>query len=320
MPKNLCVLLLVFLPSLAMADLPQWHLRKIRLPEVWDMNLKTSHVVVAIIDTGMDLNHKYLKDNLWVNKKEIPNNNIDDDNNGHVDDIFGWDFQSNDNDPMDEDNNNTGHGTIAGGVIGSINKNTKLMVLRAFDANGTSTIPIIARAIDYAVAQGAQVINASFGGYESAESELMINAIKRAQEKDIFFVASAGNDSLSNDVRSFYPGSLRLDNVISVAACNQDDTKWAGSNYGAHTVDIAAPGVDIYTTKLGNTYGAVTGTSIAAPVITGVAALIKSVAPHLDSKSIKNILLNTGISVPIETVCQCRVDAFEAVKAALKIN
>ena len=326
--------ILVFMQNTSRADLPndpllsqQWYLSKINLPKVWDMQLKISEVVVAIIDTGMDLEHEDLKNNLWINTLEISNNKIDDDNNGYVDDINGWDFQGNDNIPMDEDRTNTGHGTIAGGVIGAVAQNSigisgmgtsiKLMVIRAFDAQGLSTGQIISNAIDYAVANGAQLINASFGGYKNSDTELIIKAVERAQKKDVVFVAAAGNFGESNDDKEFFPGNLRFDNVITVAACGPDDTKWVGSNYGSHNVDISAPGINIFTTKLGNTYGAVTGTSIATPVIAGVAALMKSVAPHLSSKSIKAILLNTGVPVSIETVCNCRVDAFEAIKAVM---
>ena len=211
------------MPNLAMADVPndsllsqQWYLSKINLPKVWSMKLKTSEVIVAIIDTGVDLNHDDLKDNLWVNNNEILNNKIDDDNNGYIDDINGWDFQGNDNRPMDEDQTNTGHGTIAAGVIGAVTHNNlgisgisasvKLMVIRAFNNHGTSTMPIIAKAIDYAVANGAHVINASFGGYESPEAELMIKAIEGAQKKDVVFVAAAGNFGESNDSKEFLPG------------------------------------------------------------------------------------------------------------------
>jgi len=332
-----CILLVfAFMQNPANADLPndpllsqQWYLSKINLPKVWSMQLKTSEVIVAIIDTGVDLEHEDLRDNLWVNNLEIPDNKIDDDNNGFVDDINGWDFQGNDNIPMDEDQSNTGHGTTAAGVIGAVTQNSlgisgigtsiKLMVIRAFDTAGISSDQIIANAIDYAVANGAQVINASFGGYRSADAELMIKAVERAQKKDVVFVAAAGNYGGQNDIKEFLPGNLRLDNVISVAASTLDDTKWIGSNYGSNNVDISAPGVNIFTTKLGNTYGAVTATSIATPVVAGVAALIKSVAPSLTSKSIKTIILNTGSPVSIETVCKCRVDAFEAIKYAMNL-
>lgn len=306
----------------------QWYLSKIGLNKLDPSLVNSLEVVVAIIDTGVDLSHEDLKEQLFINHNEIANNNKDDDHNGYVDDIMGWDFQDHDNYPMDEDDYKTGHGTIAAGVLAAASNNykgiagignhIKIMPLRAFNPSGTSTDEILAAAIDYAVKNGAQVINASFGGYQKDQAPKLISAIERARAQNVIIVASAGNYGNSNDQNEFLPASLRLDNIISVAASNQDDTKWPGSNYGRNTVDIAAPGVDIITTKMGNTYGRVTGTSIATPVAAGVVALMKALKPELDAKSIKNIVLSTGKKVPIETACNCRIDAFAAVEAVLK--
>lgn len=310
------------------ASLPkkQWYLDKIGMEDAWVLAGERDDVIVAIIDTGVDLDHEDLSGQFWVNANEISGNGIDDDGNGFIDDMHGWDFQSNDNYPDDEDDYNIGHGTIAAGVIAAgsnngfgiegMSPNVKIMAIRAFSRTGTSSVKIMAEAIDYAVANGAQIINASWGGSATGlDAKPCTDALMRAQRKGVIFVNAAGNYNTNTDVDAWFPGDADFDNIIVVAASTKDDKKWVGSNYGKRSVDIAAPGTEIFTTLMGNRYDFVTGTSIAAPVVSGLIALMKSVDKTLDGARAKAILQNTGAPVLIDTACNCRIDASKAMRA-----
>ena len=252
-------------------------------PEAWDYAKGTGQTVVAVIDTGVDYNHDDLRSNIWVNSGEIAGNGLDDDGNGYIDDLHGYDFANNDSDPMDDN----GHGTHVSGTIGAVGDNglgvvgvnwhTKIMALKFLDASGSGYLSNAIRALDYAVANGARLSNNSWGGggYEAT----LGMAIARASSVGHIFVAAAGNSASNNDVTASYPASYAYDNVVAVAATDQNDNLASFSNYGASTVDIAAPGVSIYSTLPGNSYGSYSGTSMATPQVTGALSLYLDANP-----------------------------------------
>lgn len=256
-------------------------------PEAWDSFTGNGQTVVAVIDTGVDYTHQDLKENIWTNSREIAGNGIDDDGNGYVDDIHGYDFANNDPDPMDDN----GHGTHVSGTIGAVGNNgigisgvcwrTRIMALKFLDASGSGYLSDAIRALDYAVANGARISNNSWGGggYEATLGQ----AISKAAGMGHIFVAAAGNSAGNNDVTASYPASYAYDNVVAVAATDQNDNLASFSNYGATTVDIAAPGVNIYSTLPGNAYGAYSGTSMATPHVAGALALYLDANPSASS-------------------------------------
>ncbi len=220
----------------------------------WDNLTDCSSIVIAVIDTGVDYNHPDLSSVIWNNADEIDGNGIDDDGNGYVDDVRGWDFVQNDNEPMDFNE----HGTHVAGTIGAEGNNgvggvgvcwkSTIMPLRVLDSVGSGTAENIALAVDYAVANGAKVINMSFSGIGS--STPLYDAIARANVAGVLVVAAAGNDGTDNGITPNYPASYNQSNIISVAATDQNDVLASTSNYGVTSVDIAAPGVNIYNARL----------------------------------------------------------------------
>jgi len=221
--------------------------------EAWNITTGSSSVIVAVIDDGVNGGHSDLTDNMWINTAEaLGVSGVDDDKNGYIDDVVGWDFSESDNSPLNTDN----HGTHIAGTIGAkgnnnngitgINWNIRVMALKCAQTGGGLSDNAIISAINYAVLNGAKVINASFGG--PSFSQFHYDAIKAAGDDGVIFVAAACNSANNNDVTPTYPASYDLDNIISVAATDQNDNLASFSNYGATTVDVAAPGVDIFST------------------------------------------------------------------------
>ena len=251
--------------------------------EAWSVTTGSNATVVAVIDTGVDYSHQDLATNIWVNQAEIPGNEIDDDFNGYVDDVHGYDFVNDDGDPMDDN----GHGTHVAGTIGAIDNNglgvvgvspnVQIMALKFLNADGSGYLSDAIKAIDYAVANGAVISNNSWsgGGY----SQTLYEAIANAGSVGHIFVAAAGNATSNNDSSPAYPASYELDNIISVAATDRNDALASFSNYGATTVDLAAPGVSILSTTPGDSYSTYSGTSMATPHVAGVVALVRSQHP-----------------------------------------
>ncbi len=291
----------------------QWGIAKTGLTQAWKISQGSRNIKVAVIDTGIDTSHEDLKDNLWVNKGETgrdrmgrdkQTNGIDDDKNGFVDDVHGWNFVGNNNDLTD----NHKHGTHVAGIIGAKGGNSKgivgaspnvsLMVLKYYDPKvpGTDHLSNTVKAIHYAVDQGAQIINYSGGGLEYSQAEK--DAIIKAQKKGILFVAAAGNERSNSDTAKYYPASYDLDNIISVTAIDPSLKILASSNYGAETVDIAAPGHQIISTVPGSKYGKMTGTSQATPWVSGVAALLMSIKTDFNYKTIAKHIMMTGDLLP----------------------
>ncbi len=286
----------------------------------WDVT-RGEGIVVAVIDTGVDITHPDLVPNLWTNDGEIPGNGIDDDGNGYVDDVHGWDFVYRDNDPEDRDY----HGThVAGSVaargddgygVPGVAYRSRIMSLKFLDGNVGGLSSQAAEAITYAVNNGAHVINASWGG--PGQSSAIRNAIAYARSRGVLFVAAAGNEGRNNDSFGTYPANYPLDNVISVAASDRRDRLGSFSNYGASRVHIAAPGVDIVSTFPGEDWGYLDGTSMAAPYVSGAAALLKSVAPSISPAQIRQVLMESASDVASLSglVASGRLDAFAALES-----
>ena len=224
-------------------------------PEAWDITTGNSNVVVAVLDSGVDYNHPDLAANIWKNQAELTGTpGVDDDSNGKIDDVRGWDFVDDDNDPIDSDD----HGTHVTGTIAAVGNNgtgitgvswsAQIMPLRFLDAFGSGSVADAIEAIDYAIDKGAKIINASYGSYTFSMAER--DAIARARDAGILFVAAAGNDNWNNDAATkHYPSSYDLANIIAVAATDQSDSRAFFSNYGATSVDVAAPGTSILSTR-----------------------------------------------------------------------
>ncbi|HEU4753076.1 MAG TPA: S8 family serine peptidase [Armatimonadota bacterium] len=248
----------------------------------WDVTTGSGQVIVGIIDTGVDYNHPDLAANILR------------DGSGHV---VGYDYANNDSDPMDDNE----HGTHVAGTIGAVGNNgigvigvcpnVKLMPLKFLDASGSGATSDAIKCIDYAIAHGAKILNNSWGG--GGESQLLKEAINRARAAGILFVAAAGNESSNNDLTPSYPAAYtsQLDNILTVAATDDRDQVASFSNYGAATVDLAAPGVSILSTTPNNTYSTFSGTSMATPMVSGAAALLLSRYPDLTLAQLKTRLL-----------------------------
>jgi len=288
-------------------------------PEAW-VRTTDSSVVIGVIDTGVDYNHPDLRNQMWKNLGEIAGNSIDDDHNGYIDDVYGYDFVNNDGDPFDDNSHGTHvSGTIAAqannniGITG-VNWNAKIMALKWLDSNNRGYISNAIRAINYATQMGVKITNNSWTADHS--SQVLYDAINAAGQKGSLFVAAAGNDyGNNNDVNPKYPASYNLDNIISVAATDRNDNLATFSNIGAQSVDIGAPGVDILSSVPGGGYDSYQGTSMATPHVAGVVSLLMSKFPSETAAQIKNRLL-AGVD-PISalsgvTVTGGRLNAFKA--------
>ena len=263
-------------------------------PEAWNVTTGSAGTVVGVIDEGIDVNHPDLQDNIWRNPGEIPANGVDDDGNGYVDDVNGYDFANNDATVYDPDpisGKGDEHGTHVAGTIAAVGNNgigvagvnwdAQVASLKFLGADGGYTSDAV-EAINYAVREGMPISNNSWGG--GGYSRSLEDAIKNADAAGHIFVAAAGNggaDSVgdNNDATPHYPSGYNVPNVVSVAATDDTDRLASFSNFGANTVDLAAPGVGILSTLPADRYGRFSGTSMATPHVAGVAALIKSQDP-----------------------------------------
>lgn len=283
----------------------QWAITKVQAAKAWDRatNKGRRNIIVAVIDTGVDYRHKNLAPNM----------------------IAGYDFRDNDSDPTDETSaQNPGHGThcagivaatglIDGGIIG-MGPEVSMMPLRFLGSDGSGDLNAAIRAIDYAIEKGAHVISASWGAtVPRAQAQALVEAIQRADDKGVIFVAAAANDGRSNDKTEVYPANAGTPNMISVAASGSTDAKPSWSNYGKATVHLASPGEKIMSTLPADKFGELSGTSMATPLVSGLVAFLKAQDSSLTGAQIRALLQTTGAKVAIETACDCRVDAFAAV-------
>jgi hypothetical protein len=301
----------------------QWAIKRVGYTDsersAWNAIPETAEpVVVAVIDTGLDWHHRDIDwENLWRNPDEIPDNGLDDDNNGYIDDIIGWDFLAQMNKPWDMD----GHGTVVAGIIAATRNNdigiagisdhAQIMVLKAVNNFGSTRASYIAQAIVYAVDNGARIINLSVGGPRSSAIEQA--ALAYASDNNVLVIAASGNEGIELD--DYGPGGD--DNVLTVGATHVDDRAAGFSNYGA-SVDLVAPGVDVVSLRarytdtnfpadgsndyqIGDNYVGddkrylhVSGTSFSAPIVTATASLILAKNPQLSAAEVRHILLQSA--------------------------
>ena len=299
----------------------------INAPEAWkELTDNQEETVIAVIDTGININHDDLKHKLWVNTEEIPNNGIDDDNNGVIDDIYGFNAANDNGDPNDDH----GHGSHCSGIIAAesenafggkgVSPNTKIIGCKFLDSSGSGSTSDAIECMYYVLDLTKREKNPvkvlatsnSWGGSEN--SQALRDAIKAHEEAGILFIAAASNDYSDNDAVATYPADYDVSNVISVAASNRFDAKSDFSNYGSHTVHVAAPGEEIFSTVLDNKYDTWDGTSMATPFVSGLAALIKMKYPEYDYKKIKNLIISSGTpldSMKDLTISGRRIRAFD---------
>lgn len=297
-----------------------WGIKKSNAIKAWEVSKGKRDIVVAIIDTGADVNHEDLSGNIWTNPGESgldskgrdkSNNGIDDDGNGFTDDVHGWNFVSNNKDLTD----NHGHGSHIAGIVGAeagnkkgiagISPEVSMMVLKYYDPKvaNTDNLKNTVSAIRYAVKMKANIINYSGGGTEYSQDEK--DAIAEAQKQGILFVAAAGNERSNSDKNKYYPADYGLSNIISVTAIDPSTEVLASSNYGTETVDIAAPGQNILSTLPGNNYGYMTGTSQATAFVTGAAVLVMARREQYQAEDVKKYILATGES-ETSLLAKCR--------------
>ncbi len=303
----------------------QWHHTQtndadINSPKAWEKTTGKTGTVIAVIDSGVDLDHPDLSANIWTNSGETPNNGIDDDANGYVDDYYGWDFVDDDNDPNPDpdgiDNDGDGyadygvtHGThVAGLAAGKGNNSTgitgvcwkcKIMTIQVLSDEGWGDSAGIAEGINYAVANGADVINMSLGSYGYSTAEY--NAVTNAIDQGVVVVAAVGNDTIDLDWYPNYPSCYT--GVLGVSSTDSSDYASYFSNYGS-CADVAAPGSYDYSTLFYNStygfyyyYGYMSGTSMASPVTAGLAGLMKSYDSTASVKKIRNTIIDTADSL-----------------------
>lgn len=300
----------------------------------WEISTGSTNVIIAVIDTGVRYTHADLKDQMWVNVGETgldglgrdkKKNGVDDDGNGVIDDVYGFDATTGSGDPFDDQD----HGTHVSGTIGASANNgyphvgvawkVRIMACKFLSASGGGFTADAVDCINYAVRMGAKISNNSWGG--GPFSTALYDSVLQAGLQGHLFIAAAGNDGLDNDLFPMYPANLPLDNVISVAAIDRKGLLASFSNYGRRTVHIAAPGVDIYssTAQSDLSYAPFSGTSMAAPHVSGVAALIAAAHPNASMSEIRERILISAVAIPsAETTTSTRgmVNALKAIEAA----
>src|SRR4051812_18734864 len=271
----------------------------IKAPEAWDIRHDAPTIIVALVDSGLRQTHEDLAPNLWRNPREIPGNGIDDDGNGIIDDVHGFNAWADNGNPEDD----LGHGTHVAGIIGAAGNNTvgvvgvawkvQLMSTKFTDPQGNGTVSDAIACIDYARQMGAQVINASWGAPDLFNSTALRDAIAAARDAGIIFVTVAGNNSADNDATLYYPGAFDLDNIVVVTATDRNDQLAFFANYGAKTVDLGAPGYNIFSCWFGSDsdYQYYNGGSMAVAHVSGAAALLRAHFPgDTPQATIKRIL------------------------------
>ena len=263
-------------------------------PEAWDMHTGSLAVKVGVIDTGIDHTHPDLAANIWINPSEIAGNSIDDDGNGFIDDIRGWDFVNNDNNAFDDQY----HGTHCAGTIGGVGNNgqgvagvcwtVSLVPLKFLNSSGSGAISDATEAVAYATSIGVHLTSNSWGG--GGYNQAFKDALDASHAAGILFVAAAGNSNANNDLGGFFPSNYDSPCVISVAATTRTDAKSSFSSYGLTTVDLGAPGSEIFSAQPGGLYQNLNGTSMATPHVAGACALLKAFKPSLTHLEIKDAI------------------------------
>ena len=270
------------------------------LPAAWDIQTTCSRV--AVLDTGLDTDHPDLNANIWRNRDETPGNGRDDDRNGYVDDYFGVDLVSGRGSAEDDN----GHGTHVSGIVAARGDNgagvagvcwsAAVMPVKFMTAAGEGLTSTVVEGIEYAVENGAKVVNASF--VSSSRSRALVAEIGRAARANVLIVAAAGNDGRDIDARPRYPASYRSPNLLVVAASTSADTLASFSNHGAESVDVAAPGDGVVSTNLGGGYRLMSGTSMATPMVAGLAAMLRARRPGASYSRIRSAIRRSVDRLP----------------------
>lgn len=293
---------------------PHWGQEIIGAPALWEQNVEGENIVVAIIDSGVDITHDQLKNQLYTNTKEIANG-IDDDKNGYIDDINGYDFFDQTGIVTDP----SGHGTHVAGVIAADHTNgdalgvapkAKILPLRFIGADGSGNLSDAMLAMDYAVAHGAKVINASWGGAPCSKS--LREKIQKLEDNGILFISAAGNVGTNLDETPEYPAAYGAPNQITVGASTARDLTADFSNFGYQLVHIMAPGMAIYSTFPENGTLYMSGTSMATPFVSGAAALLWSAFPNASYKDIRSAILDSVNKGNFEVMSRGRLDVKNA--------
>ena len=268
----------------------------------WALSKGSRRIVVGVVDSGVDVNHPDLKNNIWINTNEIPDNGKDDDKNGYVDDVNGWSGLTSTGNVTD----GTGHGTHCAGTIGAEHDNgigiagimpeVSLMALKFIDSNGFGSTADAIAAIDYGIRMNVDVLSNSWGG--GPYSKALEDIIKKARDRGIIFVAASGNNGMNNDQTAYYPANYNFSNVIAVGNHTAEDTISQYSNYGTLTVQVAAPGTKIISTAPGGKYDVRSGTSMAAPHVAGAIGLLLSQEGKLPVEEIRRRLMSTSMMGP----------------------
>jgi thermitase len=271
----------------------------IEAEKAWGITRGSKKVVIAVIDSGIDHNHPDLRNNIWTNPNEIPDNGIDDDNNGYVDDIHGWNAAGKNGNTSD----GTAHGTHCAGTIGAEHDNgigvsgvmneVSLMAVKFITDNGKGSLSDAIAAIDYATRMNVDVMSNSWGS--GSYSQALKDTITTAKNHGIVFVAAAGNEGTNNDFKSSYPGNYKVDNVISVASHTAQDSLSSFSCFGRRTVHVVAPGSNILSTTPNGEYKVFSGTSMATPHVSGVVGLLLSRTGRLPVLEVRNRLMATTV-------------------------
>jgi hypothetical protein len=314
----------LFLPLSSNAEIndshydKQWYLEKIGYNYVHDYGLRGQSPIIAVIDSGVNIDHPDLIDNIWINKSEVVEDGEDNDSNGFIDDRYGWNFVENNSNPRPvmtgrSSDDGLNHGTMIAGIISAktnngigisgIASNSKIMALRALDDKGEGKISDVVGAIDYAVKNGASIINLSFSG--DTYSEAFESAIERAYKAGVIVVSAVGNKNFDLNENPAYPSCFPSDTIVGVASLNTLNEKADFSSYGSGCVDISAPGVSFFSTSFysrdENDYveylGYWSGTSMSAAVVSGTLALIKEVNPKLSTEELLEVLFKSSDNI-----------------------
>lgn len=284
--------------------------------EAWKITKGSRDIVIAVIDTGIDWNHPDLAANMWVNTAEIPGNGIDDDGNGYIDDVYGWNAALKNGSPMD----GNGHGTHCAGTIGAVHANggvagvmadVKMMAVKFLTDSGSGSLADAIVAIDYATKMNVDIMSNSWGG--GGFSQALFDSIKAASDKGIIFTAAAGNSTSNNDVRDNFPSNYRTQNMVAVAAHAHTDQLASFSSYGKRTVHVAAPGRNVLSTTPNGQYAVFSGTSMATPHVSGVLGLLLAQEGRLPHAEMIERLHATSVPSAAyrrTTISGGRVDAY----------
>ncbi|MBI3534361.1 MAG: S8 family serine peptidase [Deltaproteobacteria bacterium] len=289
---------------------------KLGLTEAWKTTKGSRSILVAIVDTGVEYTHEDLSQNMFINEKEKNGAaGVDDDNNGYVDDVYGFDFYNNKGNGLDDN----GHGSHVAGIIGAelnglgtvgVSPEVSILPVKFLGSDGSGTAQNAIKAIRYATAMGANVISNSWGG--GGKSDLLNEAIQDAIKQGIFVIAAAGNDKSDNDKTPTYPASYS--GVIAVASSDENDNLSSFSNFGKTTVFVAAPGSNIYSSYLKNTYKKLSGTSMATPQVSGALALALSLKKNLTQAQMLDVMCNNAEKILLQSAKCGRLNVAKLIK------